>query len=61
LNRNVQPDGSYLSSNDPRVHFGLGQADAVSNVVVRWPSGEEEAFGDFGAGEIVELRQGAGT
>ena len=61
LNRNVQPEGSYLSSNDPRVHFGLGRETAVMNVVVRWSSGQEEAFGDFGAGGIVELRQGAGT
>ena len=61
LNRNVQPEGSYLSSNDPRVHFGLGRETSVDNVVVRWPSGEEETFGDFAAGEIVELRQGAGA
>jgi len=60
-NRNVRPEGSYLSSNDPRVHFGLGRETAVGNVVVRWPSGEEETFGDFTAGGTVELRQGAGT
>ena len=61
LNRNVRPEGSYLSSNDPQVHFGLGAETAVGNVVVLWPTGEEETFGDFTAGESVELRQGAGT
>jgi hypothetical protein len=30
--------GSYLSSNDPRVHFGLG-ASSSANIEVRWPSG----------------------
>jgi hypothetical protein len=31
--------GSYLSSNDPRLLFGLGTASAVRSVAVRWPSG----------------------
>ena len=35
----VSTAGSYLSSNDKRVHFGLGRADKVQSVSVRWPSG----------------------
>jgi hypothetical protein len=31
--------GSYLSSNDPRIVFGLGTAKAVRSVEIRWPSG----------------------
>ena len=31
--------GSYESSNDQRLHFGLGQAAAVEAVEVHWPSG----------------------
>ena len=60
MNRDVQPSASYLASNDPRVHFGLGAAVQARDVVVRWPGGEEETFGDFEAGEIYELREGAG-
>ena len=59
--RDVQPAASYLSSNDPRVHFGLGDATDVIGVTVRWPNWELELFGDFEAGRTVELRQGRGT
>ena len=59
--RDVQPAGSYLSSNDPRVHFGLGAAESVTNVRVRWPGGATEAFGDFASRDTVVLREGAGT
>jgi hypothetical protein len=41
--RRVVPAQSYLSSHDPRLHFGLGDA-AVVDVRVRWPDGEEEAL-----------------
>ena len=34
--RDVQPAGSYLSSSDPRVHFGLGVETQARDVVVRW-------------------------
>ena len=59
--RDVQPAASYLSSNDPRVHFGLGAATRVTDVVVSWPDGETEAFGDFDAGQTVSLRQDEGA
>ena len=60
VHRDVQPAGSYLASNDPRVHFGLGDEDTARRVEVRWPDGETEAFGDFPAGQTIELRRGDG-
>ena len=60
LSRDVQPSASYLASNDPRVHFGVGGESRLHNVVVRWPGGAEEAFGDFMVGKTLELRQGQG-
>ena len=30
--------GSYASSNDPRIHFGLGPATKVDGVEIHWPS-----------------------
>ena len=48
---------SYCSSNDPRVHFGLGEISIVTDVRVTWPDGTEQLFGDFAAGAIHEIRQ----
>jgi hypothetical protein len=41
--RTVSRGGSYLSSHDPRVHFGIGRA-APARVEVRWPDGARESF-----------------
>jgi len=38
----VLSGGSYLSSNDFRVHFGLGDIDTVDSVEIHWPSGDRE-------------------
>ena len=56
----VQPSGSYLASHDPRVHFGLGSAATVKDVVATWGDGRTESFGDFPAGQSVALRRGEG-
>ena len=53
--RYVKVAGSYLSAHEPHVHFGLGNVDMVTDVLVRWPTGEEQQFGDFDANQIVEL------
>jgi len=59
LRRTVQPDHSMFVSNDPRVHFGLGAVESVTDVEVVWPDGARERFGGFPAGQIAELRRGA--
>jgi hypothetical protein len=53
---------SYLASNDPRVHFGLGKADKVDSVEVHWPSGEprRERFSVAGVDRVLVVRQGEG-
>jgi hypothetical protein len=40
----VQPNYGYCSSNDPRVHFGLGSVDKVEKVLVHWTDGKTEEF-----------------
>jgi len=61
VTRCVQPDYSYLASNDPRVHFGLGRATQVKGLVVRWPGGGRERFAVPGVDRIVTVRRGEGT
>ena len=58
--RAVQRAYSYQASHDPRVHFGLGEAGAVDEVLVVWPGSRRESFGAFPAGTVHELRQGKG-
>ncbi len=52
---------SYAAANDPEVHFGLGSAELVRGVQVRWVDGTLETFGEFPAGARISLRRGAGA
>jgi hypothetical protein len=56
----VLSGGSYLSNNDPRPHFGLGQATSVDSIEVHWPSGKVEKFTVPGVDRIVTLTEGTG-
>jgi hypothetical protein len=60
IRRDVRAALSYLASNDPRVHVGLGNEPMVRNVIVKWPDGVRERFGDLQADRIAVLRRGAG-
>jgi hypothetical protein len=53
LRREVLAGSSYLSSEDPRAHFGLGGARRVAEVVVRWPGGGETRLLDVEANRRV--------
>jgi hypothetical protein len=57
VTRDVRAAFSYLASNDPRVHVGLGDVDKVQNVTVTWPGGRRQSFGDFPADRIVQLSE----
>ncbi len=52
LVREVVAGSSYLSSEDPRLHFGLGDAATV-RLVVRWPGGERTSLDDVTANQLV--------
>lgn len=56
----VHAGESYLCSNDPRVHFGLGPRQSVDELRVCWPDGSEEQFAGRQADQIVILRKGEG-
>jgi hypothetical protein len=56
----VNPGSSYLCSNDPRVHFGLGPADHIASIEVRWPDGTRETFPGGKADQLRVIRKGEG-
>ena len=60
LRRDVSPALSYLSSGDMRVYFGLGGAETIDRVRVRWPDGEIETFDDLKIDRIYEIVRGTG-
>jgi hypothetical protein len=59
--RLVQPGASYLVSQDPRVHVGLGANTSVDAVRVLWPDGTEERFAGGPVDRVMVLKQGEGA
>jgi hypothetical protein len=56
----VLSGGSFISSNDQRVHFGLGDATTVDNVEIRWPGGVRETVKLPAVDRIYTIQQGKG-
>jgi len=56
----VRSGGSYISQNDLRVHFGLGKAEKVELLEVRWPSGHVDSMKDVKANQLVFVKEGEG-
>jgi hypothetical protein len=58
--RRVHTDSSYLSSNDVRVHFGLGRNPNIESLSVSWPDGVKEVWYKIETDRIITLRRGTG-
>jgi hypothetical protein len=56
----VRGGGSYMSQNDFRVHFGLGQAARIERIEVRWPNGTEERWENLPVDSFQTLKEGTG-
>jgi hypothetical protein len=50
--------GSYASSSDRRLVFGLGKADRIERVTVAWPDGKEQDYAALAADRYHVLVQG---
>jgi len=57
----VRSGGSYMSHNDLRLHFGLGEAKQADSIEVRWPGGLVEKFPAAPANREALLEEGKGT
>ena len=55
----VQSQSSFLSCNDFRLHFGLGQAKSAE-VKIRWPNGEWQTLPNVAANQLVTVKEGTG-
>jgi hypothetical protein len=57
--RDVASGDSYMSTHDPRAHFGLGDAETVDRVEVRWPDGTTSVRENLAARRILRIRRGS--
>jgi hypothetical protein len=55
----VTSQTSYLSANDPRLHFGLGRA-STADIEIHWPTGKTESYSGLAAGQLVTIRESEG-
>src|SRR5205085_12427860 len=55
----VMSQSSFYSSNDPRLHFGLG-AEKSADVEIHWPSGAVEKLKAVAANQLIVVKEGSG-
>jgi hypothetical protein len=53
--------GSYGSSSDQRVHFGLGSATKIDKIEIDWPSGAKESVSVPAIDDIWTVTEGKGV
>jgi hypothetical protein len=56
----VLAQSSFVSVNDRRLHFGLGQA-ASADLLIRWPNGNQESVAGVAADRLVVVEEGSGV
>jgi enediyne biosynthesis protein E4 len=59
MTRDIASGDSYLSTHDPRPHFGLGHAEKADEVVVRWPDGTRSIRKNVPARQFLVVRKGS--
>jgi len=58
--QDVLASGSYISANDRRPHFGLGDATDAGTAEIHWPDGKVESFKLPGVDRIYTIEEGKG-
>jgi hypothetical protein len=55
--REINNVASYLSSNDIRLHLGLGAATSIQQIDVLWPSGTKQTLKDVTVNQILVIKE----
>lgn len=53
----VRSGGSYLSQNDFRLHFGLGEAARIDQIRIEWPSGVKQELRNIDPDQVVTITE----
>jgi hypothetical protein len=55
--REINNVASYLSSSDVRLHFGLGEAKAVQQIDITWPSGTKQTLKELAVNQVLVVKE----
>lgn len=58
--RTLRAGDGYLSQSSRWMHFGLGDAETIDSVKIRWPDGSEESWNDVKGDQFYTCTQGTG-
>jgi len=58
--RQAEGGMSYMSTHDPRIHFGLGQRKTVESLVITWPSGIVDKLANVAINQTITVKEGVG-
>lgn len=56
--KTLMPFRGYMSTDQPILHFGLGEVDRIEQLAIRWPSGQRQAFRDLAVNRRYRIREG---
>ena len=56
----VRSGGGYFSQSDLRVHFGIGKAEKVDLLEIKWPSGAVDALKEIKPNQVIYVKEGQG-
>ncbi|MGC2764586.1 MAG: CRTAC1 family protein, partial [Candidatus Acidiferrum sp.] len=56
----VRSSSGYFSQNDLRIHFGLGKAEKVELLEIRWPSGVVETLKEIKVNQLIHVKENEG-
>jgi hypothetical protein len=58
--RQAEGGMSYMSAQDPRIAFGLGQRKTVESLEITWPSGVVDKLANLPINQIITVKEGVG-